>query len=329
MSDGAATSPSGHEELAAWRDSRSPVYSPKSRGFPVREETIVQVARGEFAVDAQMARLEDISLISIGVGVESVGITVLEPNYISFALPVSWSGEYLINGEAASASSLYMPGDMDSFHLRSKSRVTQGVVFPRHAFAATIAALRGVDVSDVRFVDRVLNMHPAAGALVRVRLAGILGEVVRGGGRQRSAREIGEEVMGLMADAYLRARPGRGAHVERARRPARIVRLAEERFMAAAGEPVSLADLCAAAGVSKSTLYSTFHRVCGESPLAYFRKRQLTKVRSALIDSEPARGRVKQAALSAGLTELGRFAGEYRRLFGEPPSSTLARFPTP
>ena len=105
--------------------------------------------------------------------------------------------------------------------------------------------------------------------------------------------------------------PGYSAAPQHGKRPQRIVRLAEEG--------------CTAAGVSKNTLYPAFHSVCGESPLAYFHKRQLTQVRSVLINSEPARGRVKRAALGVGFTELGRFAVEYRRLFGESPSATLNR----
>jgi AraC-like DNA-binding protein len=96
--------------------------------------------------------------------------------------------------------------------------------------------------------------------------------------------------------------------------------------MAAVGEPLTLADLCAAAGVGKSALYTAFHRVCGVSPLAYFHKRRLTQARSLLINSEPRSGAVKHAALSAGLTALGRFSVEYRQLFGESPSITLNRF---
>ena len=324
MTSETAAAPSEHEQFTTWRDSRSPYYEPKRLGLPLREEIIVQVGSGEFAVDAKMASFEGIGLLSVGVGVESVGITVLNPDYIAFALPVRWAGEYIVNGEAASASDLYMPGDLDSFHLRSKSRVTQGVTIPRQAFIETIAALRGVGVEDVKLNDRKLLMRPAVGALLRVRLAAILDGVCREG-RQCTPREVSEEVMGLMVDAYLSARPELEAQTQRGKRPDRIVRLSEERFMAAAGEPVSLADLCAAAGVSKSTLYPAFHRVCGESPLAYFHKRRLTQARSILISSEPQRGQVKQAALSVGLTELGRFAVEYRRLFGESPSATLNR----
>ena len=68
--------------------------------------------------------------------------------------------------------------------------------------------------------------------------------------------------------------------------------------------------------------------MCDVSPLAYFHKRRLGNARRNLIHSAPGRGAVKNAALSAGLTELGRFSVEYRKLFGESPSATLGRAKT-
>ena len=84
-------------------------------------------------------------------------------------------------------------------------------------------------------------------------------------------------MIGLLTDAYLHALPGSLSQTERISRPERIVRLAEERFMAADGKPISLADLCAAAGVGKSILYKAFHIVCGQPPLTYFKKRRLVQ----------------------------------------------------
>jgi len=42
-----------------------------------------------------------------------------------------------------------------------------------------------------------------------------------------------------------------------------------------------------------------------------------------LLGTVPGRSAIKRAALGAGLTHLGRFAAEYRDLFGESPSATL------
>jgi AraC-like DNA-binding protein len=128
-----------------------------------------------------------------------------------------------------------------------------------------------------------------------------------------------------MGSVYLQARPESTGKSGRVRNPGRIVRAAEERFAQAGAERVSLADLCAATGVSKSALYLAFENWCGEPPVAYFHKRRLTHARTLLLDAEPVRGAVKRAALHVGLGELGRFSRDYQRLFGESPSSTLSR----
>ena len=149
-----------------------------------------------------------------------------------------------------------------------------------------------------------------------------------GGGLPSASRDgsagFAEEVFGLVADAYLYARPGEARKGGGVDRLAPIVRRAEQRFADANAEPISLADLCAAAGVSKTMLYHAFGQICGVPPLDYFHKRRLVRARSILMaPATPHRGGVKRAALSVGLTELGRFSVEYRRLFGESPSTTL------
>jgi hypothetical protein len=71
-----------------------------------------------------------------------------------------------------------------------------------------------------------------------------------------------EAILELLIDAYLRASPLRQRD-DRPHRPERIVGKAEERFLASLEKKVSLADLCVATGVSKSTLYRAFDIVCG------------------------------------------------------------------
>ena len=47
--------------------------------------------------------------------------------------------------------------------------------------------------------------------------------------------------------------------------------------------------------------------------------------RKALTAADPATATVTAIANDQGFGELGRFAVNYRRLFGEPPSATLRR----
>lgn len=87
--------------------------------------------------------------------------------------------------------------------------------------------------------------------------------------------------------------------------------------------PVYLAELCAASGVPERTLRNIFQTVLGVSPLKYLQLRRMRQVREALQKADKRNHSVKQIALESGFWELGRFAVEYKRLFGESPSETL------
>jgi AraC family transcriptional regulator, ethanolamine operon transcriptional activator len=89
-------------------------------------------------------------------------------------------------------------------------------------------------------------------------------------------------------------------------------------------EPINLETLCRITGVGARTLVSAFQAVTGVSPMRFIRNRRLNSARHAL-----AKGRdndelsVKSVALAHGFWHMGRFANDYRTLFGEHPSATL------
>src|SRR5262245_37261223 len=86
-------------------------------------------------------------------------------------------------------------------------------------------------------------------------------------------------------------------------------------------EPVVLDDLAAAAGVRPRTLEAHFKLHLGTTPLGWVRRTRLARARQQLLaSSEDAN--VTEIANANGFTELGRFAAQYRRQFGELPSQT-------
>jgi AraC-like DNA-binding protein len=87
--------------------------------------------------------------------------------------------------------------------------------------------------------------------------------------------------------------------------------------------PVYLAELCAATGVPERTLRDIFQTMLGVSPLKYLQLRRMRQARLALQQGSKQTHSVKEIALASGFWELGRFAVEYKRLFGESPSETL------
>jgi len=89
------------------------------------------------------------------------------------------------------------------------------------------------------------------------------------------------------------------------------------------GEVLYVEDLCRAAGVSERTLRAIFNDTFGLGPIRYLRHRRLHLARTALRAARPGRDTVASIAADYGFWEFGRFAQEYRALFGELPSRTL------
>jgi AraC-like DNA-binding protein len=106
---------------------------------------------------------------------------------------------------------------------------------------------------------------------------------------------------------------------------ASIVRRAETFFREHLGEAVSISQLSTVVGVSERSLRNAFYQVCTTSPKKYLRLCQLHQVRRTLRSAPDDHAAVTVAATRHGFYELGRFAGQYRMVFGEPPSVTLHR----
>jgi AraC-like DNA-binding protein len=84
-------------------------------------------------------------------------------------------------------------------------------------------------------------------------------------------------------------------------------------------------EICAAIGVPERTLRVCCTEILGISAAKYMRLRRLNLAHSALNSCDHADTNVASIAQRYGFTELGRFAVEYRTIFGERPSVTLRR----
>ena len=296
--------------------------------LPVVENSLTQVSPGPSIFDATIVSDGEVTVGRARIKPPSIGVMVLRPQSIGFYVPTWWVGDLKFNGVIATPSAIHMPVDDVYFHIRGREREVLGCIMPRERFVETVAALRGVAPDSVELHERALELAPTSSVHLRKGLAAALKQYSHADINSTSRQtpfDLSNRVFELIVDAYLHARPEPKRKCERVRDPGRIVRAAEERFAQAEGEAISLADLCAAAGVSKSALYLAFQQWCGEPPLAYFHKRRLTKARTHLLIAQSGKGGVTSAAQSQGITELGRFSRDYKRLFGESPRITLSR----
>ena len=90
-------------------------------------------------------------------------------------------------------------------------------------------------------------------------------------------------------------------------------------------EQITLEDLCTVAGVRARTLEYAFRKCYEVGPVAYLRSVRLCRVRRDLRNSRRIAASVAKTARRWRFTHMGQFGRDYRLLFGESPSSTLAR----
>lgn len=90
-------------------------------------------------------------------------------------------------------------------------------------------------------------------------------------------------------------------------------------------QPLYIPELCAEIGTSERTLRVCCHEQLGMSPKRYLLVRRMHLARRALRSSTPAETTVTEIATRYGFWQFGRFAGEFKGLFGESPSAMLAR----
>ena len=89
-------------------------------------------------------------------------------------------------------------------------------------------------------------------------------------------------------------------------------------------EPVTVADVERLVGISGRTLRHAFEVEFGVSPKQYVMAFRLNKVRSRLLNRDHLGEPITDIANEWGFWHMGQFARDYRRMFGELPSQTIA-----
>lgn len=313
------------QRLLIWKREKASDYTVVAPLLPVTDMAVTQLAPGHCACDISIIKADNLTLVDARHQVSSVDSMVFDPGYTGLILVEPTSGECRINGSAITTSTIFMPGADNTFYIRGEGRNVTAIILPRQRFVETIGALGMASREGAVPEPRSAALSTDIAAQFRQRITQLFDQDLclhLSSSLQGLSISLGIKLFSLACDAYLVTNGDSVArHTKRSSQW--IIRAAEERFLAAKGRHISLTDLCAATGVSKSTLYNTFHAVCGNAPLEYFHKRQLMMARSILLNSTRKRGAVKRSALTVGMTQLGRFSVEYRQMFGESPSTTL------
>lgn len=182
------------------------------------------------------------------------------------------------------------------------------------------------ELQDPRFWTEIKRFRPSPGlrAFIRKNLDHKIAQLREGtltspgAATEHFRRSLLEAFIVGILDAQDAGAEGREHHTA-----SRLVRAVED-YVDGIGpdQPIHISELCLALGVSRRSLHRAFHETLDVGPVEYLRLRRLSSVRRVLSSMEVVPKSVTRAALDAGFTDFGRFAGYYKRIFRETPSQT-------
>jgi AraC family ethanolamine operon transcriptional activator len=132
------------------------------------------------------------------------------------------------------------------------------------------------------------------------------------------------DILPLLIDAIPRRAPN-FCLTPHPQQQARLVRRATDYIEAHIHAPLTLKDLYTELGVSRRTLFYSFERVFGVTPMEYIKVQRLQGVHRALKAADPNLTSIVAIAHRWGFWHSGQFAKAYKTMFGELPSETLQK----
>lgn len=254
----------------------------------------------------------------------------LHENPVSLMVPFTIQGPAVCNGHSMSHESFLVHGNRADYYSKTPTGFEWVLLpFKTDAILHTIAALTQQEPPELR--ENCLSIRPPRAVMTAVhRLLLTAVETAQRNPHiltsEKALRSLERSIQTVVALALSYHRPDESPHHQGTTRShSFVLRLVEAYLEAHISEPVYLAELCAATGASERTLQQVFRQSYGVSPLQYLKLRRLNLARQCLRDGISEQTRITDVALDCGFWELGRFAVDYKALFGESPSHTLQR----
>lgn len=229
-----------------------------------------------------------------------------------------------INGQAVQANRIMCRSGDEHFELMTPdSFAIYGLVVNRAALQQ-VAALQGLPLAVDRLVQQPVLLLPE-GVLTQLRT--LLDLWLAHTTHPQAARLQQDFIQTMVLQILQQEQPDdapvgmtRQAQIHRQA----VVRKVQTYVEAHPEEVLTITQACAIAHVSRRTLQYSFESVLGVSPLRFLRCQRLNQVRRALLTGD-AEQTVADIAARWGFWHAGQFAKDYKVLFAELPSATLAQ----
>jgi AraC-like DNA-binding protein len=237
------------------------------------------------------------------------------------------SGPSVIHdGIEVNSNNIVRTGRQTSHFQRSFGPVTRGSIsLPLAEVVSLGQAMTGVElaqpaneqisVSRPAVLANIQRLHAALGLIARD-----APEIIENPDAARGLEQALKQVLGACLDdnGVLEQRSTRNLHQKIMRRYHAVLEANVDR-------PIYVLEMAKAVGASVRSLTMCCHEYLGMGPKRYLMLRRMHLARQALLMASPSAATVTDVATLYGFWQFGRFAGQYKSLFGESPSVTLRR----
>jgi AraC family ethanolamine operon transcriptional activator len=242
-----------------------------------------------------------------------------------FGIPVQSQKTVRVDGAQVAPNMLALHSGSGDFQLTTPNEFAFLGVVVQSEWLCQYAALEHSELPPNLLSQRVLQVPDKDLNAFRQWLCQVLAEsaAVPGGSSQGSQHLMDEAVSNLV-QLLVQGQDGPRESVS-AQHARRTLRRARDYLQAHTDRCVTVHELCQELGSSPRALQDCFQRYVGLSPKAYLKALKLNEARRELRRYDSALSTVSDVAVRYGFWHLSKFAADYRWLFGELPSQTLAK----
>jgi uncharacterized protein YaiL (DUF2058 family) len=241
-------------EMADWKE-RAPNLECLER-LPVAASQLVQLDPGHLGLARIDVRGRYSFIVRIMTGARSIWTSVPEADWIGYTIPITWKGDYLLNGMSATRTTVFSLDGANEFDVVAESRDFITVGIRRSVMSRTISGLIGRDFAIAVDTHRQLHVPEAH----RERLLGILWKPLArwapSNGSEatfgRLPRSVEVAMIEAIADWTIEADQLNNSETVNRKSELRIVRDSIREIREADCSLLTIADLCHMAGVGKS-----------------------------------------------------------------------------
>jgi AraC-like DNA-binding protein len=248
------------------------------------------------------------------------------PRDIEFLFHTQPGSEFIHNGCEVTSRSVVRRGPLRSYDQRSSGPICWGSIsLPKEDALSLESGVRGRDGA-LSPNDMIFTPSPEALRTLR-RLHASVGRIAQETPDIIDNREMARGLEQILLQALAGCLDTNDVKRQTATRLRHDAIM--ERFHAVLSadpeRPVYVMEMAMAVGASLRSLSECCQEHLGMGPKKYLQLRRMHLASQALLAADPRTTTVTDVATQYGFWHCGRFAGEYKRLFGELPSATMRR----